>query len=215
MRIREFDLDRPGVSKEERTAFRRGTRSLTALYEREFDQSQIDASGWKILVECVDVVERSEVRNLEGVMTIQAAVDTQSYRDGSEKERQKLALSWLTEGVRRIASEFGWGLDPFLAAEKRITDLDFENERWWGRAKWSPSRAHKADLWCVHGIDSFRAWLVVFDKMGHERARKLVFEELPDEFVFSGALGTIKWLSNECVSLVGKNGVRVGELVLG
>lgn len=212
MQLIEFDLDLPSAPKQERISFRRRTRCVTALFERLFDTASVDAPGWKLLVECVPEVHRSQFRNLEGVLTLQLAADPGAFSCVSEFGQKELALNWLIGGALELARQVGWSREPFLEAALRIKNLEYRNERWLGRPKWSPSRNLRADVWCVHEPARFRAWLVVVDAGDEEVARKLVVDDLPDEFVFAPALGTVRWDSKTRVALLDKKCKPVGYM---
>jgi hypothetical protein len=214
LKLREFDLDLPVASREDRVAFRRRTRAVTALYERCFDARLDVDDGWKVLVECVPQVENVRARNLLGVHVIQQQLDAPSFWRAGLKEQQYIALDLLMSGILVIAEQNGWPTLAFEDARRCVVDQSFKNEWCLGRSKWSRGRKFRADVWCVHEPERFRAWLVAFDSKGKEVQRTQVIEELPDDFVFVPLLGNLKWLSEGNVVLCSKQGHEVGNLTI-
>jgi hypothetical protein len=214
LKLREFDLDLPVASGEERVAFRRRTRSVAALYERCFDARIETGDVWKVLIECVPQAENVRTRNLLGVFVVQRELDSGSFWQAGSEKQQRMALDLLMSGILVAAEQNGWDVQAFEDARRCVIDQSFKNEWWLGRTKWSRARKHRADVWCMHDPERFRAWLVVFDSTGKEIRRKQVIDELPSEFVFTPLLGELKWLSEETVVLYSKQGEQVGTLML-
>jgi hypothetical protein len=214
LKLREFDLDLPVASREDRVAFRRRTRSVAALYERCFGARLKTGDVWKVLVECVPQAENARTRNLLGVLVVQRELDLRSFWQAGSEKQQRMALDLLMSGISVAAEQNGWDVQAFEDARRRVIEQSFKNEWWLGRTRWSRGRKHRADVWCVHDPERFRAWLVVFDRTGKEIQRKQVIDELPSEFVFAPLLGQLKWLSEGEVVLCSKEGSQVGALTL-
>lgn len=212
MRLEEFDLDLPLAPRPKRISFRRRTRCVSALFERAFPAASVDAPGWKVLVECVPTVRRAGYRNLEGALTLEVVANSTAFESESDLNQKKLALDWLVSGALELARQLGWSPEPFLEAAREVKRLEYKNERWLERAKWSPSRKLRADVWCVHEPSQFRAWLVVMDADGGEVVRELVVDDIPDEFIFAPVLGSVRWDSNTRVSLLNKKREVVGYM---
>jgi hypothetical protein len=207
MRLGEFDPHLPN-DVAHRHEFRLRTRCVTALYERCFPGLVVD-QAWKILVECVDPVKGTDIRDLLGVLVTEAYFSWATWEHAAPLDRKKMALATLQDGVRRVAAEKGWPVSPFEEAFESVVARGYVNEFTWpDKPKTSPDRRHKAWLFNIHDMDVFRSWLVIADKSGREVARELAFEVAPSEFQFAPKMGKLLWTSNDRVSLVGKRDAK-------
>lgn len=214
LRLKEFDLDLPNADRETRHKFRLQSRCVSALYERCFPKMDV-AGGWKVLIECVDRVERPDVRNLLGVFAVQVRFRYEQFLTLEQLQRKKMLLETLHLGALRIAKAQGWAEQPFEMAYQCVVDRDYVNEWTWPpKPKVSADRKHQAMLLCSHEMDRFRAWLVVQDRKGKEIIRHLAIDEDPDEFLFVPKMGKLIWTSDHSVELIDKNGQRVTEISL-
>lgn len=154
MRLREFGLYLPTASKEVRSAFQDQTRCVAALYERCFPRLDVDG-GWKVLIECVPVVTRADVRNLGGVFTAQHRFDSDAFfRNPDKGDKKRMALEVLQAGVADVCSRQKWKKEPFSEAYRCVRENNYVNQwRWPKTSKWNPGRTHHASLTCDHDID--------------------------------------------------------------
>lgn len=200
MRLREFDLDLPQRPRA-RHRFRTESRCVTALYERCFPGLQTTRT-WKVLVECVDEVEYEGVIDLLGVAVVQQRFDWRAYRTASTHRRKEIILAALHAGALRAAEIERWRETAFERAKAAVVELDYTNEWTWPtRPKLSPDRRHKAQLRCVHGMNVFRASLVILDRRGCEIAVEPAFASEPSEFAFVRKMGRLTWTSARRVVL--------------
>ena len=213
MKLIEFDLDVPKAKKEIRTEFRNQIRCIASLYERFFTGLSI-FGGWKVLIECVDIVETNDIRNLLGVFTYQVMFDYKKFADSNIIDRKIIILNTLQNGILKIANDQGWPLEPFIITYNKIVNINYKNEWVLGKSKYSQNRKYKASLFCCHDIDYFYAWIIIYSKTEEELIRKLIVKDIPDEFSFVPKLGKIKWMENERVTLIGKNGHEIGNVSL-
>ncbi len=75
--------------------------------------------------------------------------------------------------------------------------------------KGNRNRTLVAELLCNHKSDSFDCFISVKDKLGNEIYNKLLFTEEPDEFLFNGRIGNIKWLSNDTLIYLKKDKTEI------
>jgi hypothetical protein len=211
MKLVEFDLDAPEATKRERAYFRSESRTISALYERCFEGLDVPR-GWKVLIECVPSVTRDNVRDLLGVLTLQVSFDIRSLDAMSSEAKKRAMLDVLHSGLVAVAKAEGWRSAPFENARRCVLEKELVNEWWWRKPKWNRTRSLKGQLWCVHEMDAFRAWLVVLDKNGEEVARQLVLETSPSEFEFVAKLGDTRWTDRRQFALVAKDGSEVGAI---
>jgi hypothetical protein len=213
LRLKEFDLDLP-QSEGHRREFREQTRCVTALYERCFPGLTV-TGAWKVLVECVEKIDRREVLDELGVFEIQVPFTWSAWARAGVLERKKMALAKLHEGVLRITKAKKWPKTPFEKARRAVVERNYVNECTWpDRAVPSPDRRHEAILFCSHEMQAFRAWIVVSDrKTGKEVTRAFAFTSAPDEFAFVRKMGKLAWKSSRKVVLLARKRGRKREQV--
>lgn len=211
MKLEEFDLDAPECAKPERMRFRSASRTITALYERCFEGLDVQR-GWKVLLECVPNVTRGDVRDLLGVLTLQVPFDIRTLDRMDERTKKRKILDVLHHGVMVVAEAERWPFEPFERARHCTLEKDLINAWWWRKPKWNRSKSLSGQLWCEHGMDAFRAWLVVRDPANAEVARKQIIEMSPNEFEFVAKLGDTKWTDAGRFALVAKDKSEVGEI---
>lgn len=213
MKLYEFDLDAPESDKSERYSFRSQSRAVTALYERCFEGLEV-RRGWKVLLECVPSITRTDVRDLLGVLTLQVPCSVRTLSEMGDQAKKLAMLEILHGGVITVARAEGWPTAPFEKARQCALDKDLTNHWWWRKPKWNRSRNLNGQLWCTHEMDAFRAWLVVRDRNGHEVARQQILETRPSEFEFVAKLGDTRWTSIRRFALCAKDKSEVGAVEL-
>lgn len=203
MLLREFDLDAP--ESQDRTRFREQTRCVSELLEHCFGRFET-SDCWKLLVEVVPTVTKTEVRNLLGAYTIQVQGDPRQFLELQPGDKKRSALVHLMEGAKAVCAELEWDLTPFTDAAAKVEEAGFVNTWTWRKPKASPDRKHVAEVLCEHEIDVFCITIIIKDRGGEEVHRECVVEERPNEFLYDKYLGSLKWLSPREVALVGKSG---------
>ncbi|MGH8049969.1 MAG: hypothetical protein ACREPB_04845 [Arenimonas sp.] len=204
----EFDLDAPGLSKQERNEFRYQTRSLTNLFERSFDSPLKLKKAWKVLIEVVPAIKHNRHRNLLGALTLE--VEGQPgllLADATDDEKCNLALKWLMMGTDKLADELGLDSAQFESAAQKVRSLSFVNIRTWKKSIDSPDRKKKAEIIVDHRVHEARLVCRIFEN-GVLYAEHLLSSELPDEFIYEPLLGEFRWIDNNTVELLSKDGVR-------
>lgn len=214
MRLKDFDLDFPLEEMASRSRLSFETRSVMALYRRCFPELKVDRA-WKVLIECVPQVIRSEVRDLLGAFTLQRQFDLEKYRSAEISERKRIALETIHQGSLAVAKLCGWPLEPFETAYKGVIERNYVNEWTWPKSpKSSPDRKRIAYIQCLHEHDGFYAWIVVEDKKGNKLGKEFAFKELPDEFCFIPKLSKLVWTSNERVVLLDRKDNEIKAMTI-
>ncbi len=214
MYLKEFGLKFVTPDKESNWNLMNQVRCILALYERHMPKLKIDRA-WKVLIECVPQVTRSEVRDLLGAFTLQQEFDLENYQSADIPERKRIALETIHQGSLAVAKLCSWPTEPFETAYKCVIERNYVNEWTWPKSpKSSPDRKHKAYVQCLHEHDGFYAWLVIADKKGNILAKEFAFKELPSEFCFMNKLDKLEWTSNERVVLFDFKGNEVKALTI-
>ncbi|MCX7914579.1 MAG: hypothetical protein N2511_08345 [Thermodesulfovibrionales bacterium] len=71
-----------------------------------------------------------------------------------------------------------------------------------------------AKVLCEHGIYSCDISIIIVDMKEQVVKKELVIKEKPDEWMFSKYFGDLKWISNNEVVLIGKNGNQQFSIII-
>ena len=200
--MNEFDLTRV-AEKLERQRFVFATRCMSAMYARLFGRMKTEGC-WKILVECVNQVEKKEFIDLLGVYKVQVQANPDGLLALEPDELKRESIEVLMKGIKKVALQNDWELQPFETAYQAVKKLNFTNQWIWRRPLSSPSRKHRAEVLVEHEVDEVLISLVIRDKAGDEVKRKQLLTEKPDEWFYAQHLGKLKWLSKDKVALYNK-----------
>lgn len=204
--IKEFDLDSPGLSKDERSCFRYQTRSLTNLFEQLLRGKLQCGSAWKILVEVVPAVSIPKPRLLLGVLAIQITGEPlKVLLAGGNIEKQTLAMDWLTSGIKKVAAEFGFEERLVDEAAEQARKVNFKNDQTWIKPKKSPAGDVLARISVER--DAYEARIIArFSTLVGTSVSEVVLSvEKPDEFIFASKIGHLRWLDRTTIELQSKD----------
>lgn len=191
--------------KDKRHKFRLETRNISAMFERLFDKMNTN-DCWKILVECVDNIMEDRVLNFTGVNTVQVKFNYNKFSASDDYQKKQKTLDLLMEGIKIVAKNENWNIEPFETVYSKICEANYTNEWVWKKPVKSAGKKFSAEVLCQHGVESIEIYMVLRDKNGAELDRKKLISELPDEFAYANHLGEVKWLSDNEVALVNKKG---------
>lgn len=231
MNLKEFDLDLPYVEdinkiesvikdtkcsfsearrydyennwREKRRLFRLQTRCISSMLERVFCNIKTK-DCWKILIECVEVINEERIINLSGVCTVQVAFNPIEFFESSDYIKKQITFKLLTEGIRKVIQEKNFNPNSFEEAFNMILKSDFRNEWVWKKPVRSPDKKYNAEILCIHGISKIDIYLIIRDKDNNEVTRTKLISEIPDEFAYVKHLGKIKWISNKRVMVTNR-----------
>ncbi|OPH58088.1 hypothetical protein BC351_24390 [Paenibacillus ferrarius] len=215
MILKEFDLDLPYTGKNgkqdyddnwkaKRIKFRDEVRCIASFYERVFEKKSIVDDYWKVLIECVDTITDSRVRNLLGVCTVQVELDIEEYFHLSNCEKKRIVLGLLKSGIEKIVEAKGWDYTPFDKAYNNIVMNNYTNTWIWKKPKKSPDKKYSAEVFCEHEVGSFDISIIIKSKNGNEMKRVKVKSDRPNEWAYAQNLGALDWVSSDEVVLVNK-----------
>ncbi len=212
--LKEFDLDAPTLSKEDRHTFRNQTRCITALYERLFSPFQIRERAWKMLVEVVPSVTKPHVRDLLGVLTLQINGDPDDFMKADQEGKPHIALDWLRRGGQQVAKELKWPTEPFEEAAQAVLEREFLNTWTWKREIWNKNRSISCDIEVNHGLNE----ATIIAQFKNAAQRHLASLELcsasPSDFAFVPLLGKARWVDDRTIELTSKDGKKHWRAVI-
>jgi len=204
--LKEFDLDAPTLPKEQRMAFRDQTRCVTSLFERHFEQSSVQSSAWKVLIEVVPTVTKPLARDLLGVLVFQIEADAEAMLSLKEEAKRPQALEWLLQGIQGMARQQGWPETPFSTAATAVERLGYVNKWNWKRRHWNPSKTIGCDIQIELTCEcALIKALFVRDK-DEPVGEALLCSTRPNEFLLANLLGEVRWTSESTMELTSKDG---------
>ena len=186
------------------------TRCVTALFERLFPGIQTDGI-WKLLVECVPVVENRKIHKSGGILSIQIALDLPKFLSGNESEKQRITLDLVMQAAGQAALAEAWDFSVFEQTAEGIRILEYRNEWVWKKVK-NRKTGFLAEVICRHSVQSLDLFIAIKDPQGLVNKETKILSEQPDEFAYAKHLGALQWTENHTVQLINKNGECVGEL---
>jgi hypothetical protein len=116
-------------------------------------------------------------------------------------ERKGTLLNTLCDSLLKLCQKNGWITEPFETAKAKVIEDKFDNSYEISR-KNNMSRNMVAYLNAEHTSDRFTLDLIVKNKLGIEVVRKPVLSVEPDDFLFSGQIGSIRWASNDVLNYI-------------
>lgn len=203
------------MAKETASEFNYETRCVLAQFEYHLPKS-IETNGiWKLVIALVDGEPCDEQLNLDGVLEVECSFDYEAYQLLEELGKKEMILALLMSALTEAAEVQGWSMRPFHDTCEKVRALGL-NHRWRfkkGR-RTSPSGSMIAHVECHHKLKRFTADLYV--KKAGEVVKRLVgvIDDPPSEFIFGSKLGEIKWVAEDEVALISKNGSIVCSLVI-
>lgn len=203
--LKEFDLDAPTLSKEDRQVFRWQTRCVTALYERLFSPSRITGKAWKVLIEVVPNVTKPHVRDLLGVLTLQIDGDPSEFLNAKREQKQRIALDLIVRGTKAMAGELEWLTQPFEDAAQAVLEQKFVNRWTWKHGLWNKSRSISCDIEVDHNVEDATITARFNDADQQCLAAISLCSTSPSEFAFVPLLGKARWIDERIVELTSKN----------
>lgn len=204
MKLKEFSLWGYKLELSESRKFTLTNRCVCAHFERHF--KPIDTDGvYRV------VVKLSENDSRDGRTEISSSV-LKYYKkfdfalfEGLDCLRQKeMLLNTLYDSLVEVSKTNGWPQTGFKEAYDRVVEERFENV-YFIKRKYNRSKSRYAELVCSHSSSSFDLFVSVKDSKGKEIFGKLLLTEEPDEYVFGGKVGELRWISNEVLAYLAKD----------
>lgn len=236
MILREFDLDllyienetfvddliRGGMSRKDaihkdyqenwkwkRAQFRLENRCITSMFGRLFKElfEPFKTDCQKLEVECVsgEISQRIKAGN---ICSVQVRFNYPEYILEDGKQKKKMALELLFQGIRRVSLAKGWDLALFERIRDKIINSNYDNHWLWAKQVSSPNRKYKAQVYIEHEPKSIDLYMIVSEKTGRIK-KTFITSEIPDEYFYTDLLGKVKWTSNEQVVLESKGGDKI------
>ena len=159
----------------------------------------------KLLIKCVPKVQGKAILTFSGgFCDVQVPFDYDYFILLDDLGKKKLTLETLMKGIRMVAADKSWDMEPFERTYVAIVEAGYKNEWIWKKAVRSRDKKHTASVFLRHEISEIEIFLIIGDNKGIEIFREKIISELPSEWAYSEHLGEIKWLDSNKVALVNK-----------
>ncbi|MDO3413410.1 hypothetical protein QWJ34_26915 [Saccharibacillus sp. CPCC 101409] len=224
MILKEFDLDLPYVGedaedyeqswKSKRIQFRNECRCIASMTERYFKNYRYKTPiSWKLMIVCYSDINKSRKKFVKSeVYEIHMEFDIARYFNLNVEEKKRMIFNVLKEGAFEVLKEEGWNSEPFIEVFSKMENDNLVNRYQSGKAVYNPKRNLKAMIICEHEISEIKIYVCIADKRDKEVVKKLVIQEVPNEWKFHIHLGKLQWISEEEVILKNKKGLMVGTV---
>jgi len=179
-----------------------------AFFERHFHSIETKKAYRVIIKLSESGTDEHKTELSSSVLKYHINFDFNSFESLGTLEKKKLLLNTLYEALIELCEIEDWTKDNFKNAYDSVIREEFVNI-YTIKKKKSRDRQLSAMLIGDHNEKSFDCYLKVDDKNGLEVFNKLMFSETPDEFLFNGRIGDIKWLPNRVLVRTGKNKIEI------
>jgi hypothetical protein len=184
--------------------FRLQTRNITSFYERCLKGYKNDKCS-KINIECMpNTVVQSNA--LQGIYSVHIPFDVDDFFKLDDFDKKKKTLDLIQIAISHIIEKEGWDKTIFDEAYNRIISENYINTWIWKKQKNNPNRKYIAKVFCEHGIYSSDIGIIITDKNGQIIKKEVGVSEKPDEWAFGKYFGDLKWITNNEVVLISKDG---------
>jgi hypothetical protein len=196
MKLKEFSLWGYKLELEESRKFTLFNRCVCAHFERHFEPIETDGI-YRVVIKLSEPDGRTGTTELSSsVLKFYKTFNFLLFDSLDELAKKQHLLDKLYESLIQLCELFGWPKGSFNKAYEAVIQEDFLNI-YTIKKKSNRNKTLFAELMCNHNVYSFDCFIRVKDKLGKEIYSKLLFSEEPDEFMFNGRIGDIKWLSND------------------
>ena len=204
MKLKEFEL---WAFKQELAECRKFTlfsRSVYAHYERYF--CQIETNGiYRVIIKLSESDKRDGTTELSSsVLKFYQPFDFIAFNRLGENEKKLCLLDTLHQALVKLTVMYEWSIEPFNQAYAAVLRDRFVNHYTF-RKKHNRNRKLIAELECHHESTSFDCFVKIKNKIGEVLFSKCLFSAEPDEFLFNGLLGDIRWIDNETLVVLNKD----------
>lgn len=190
--------------KQRNSKFRLQTRNITAFYERCLKGYKNDKCC-KINIECApnSVIKSSVVL---GIYTVHIPYDIDNFFKLNDFDKKRKTLDLINIAIEHIVEKEQWDKIRFDEAYNQIISENYINTWIWKKQKHSPNRKYIAKVFCEHDIYYCDIGIIIVDKSGQIIKKEVVVTEIPTEWVFIKYFGDLKWISNNELEFIGKDG---------
>ena len=206
--IRQLDATRLYFERhwnEKSIEFRDQTRCIASFFARI--NAPVSAKGCsQILIECTSNEGNSKIMNLSGTISVPVKFDYELFSSLSDLDKKKATLELLMTGIRKVADNQNWNVEPFEETYKKIIELEYVNEWIWPKTAKNKDTGLVAKVFVQHEVRCADISIIIQDKKRNEILRKKVITERPHEFAYAIHLGEIKWVTDKKASLLNRTG---------
>jgi len=190
------------IGGRKRREFDNQTRCIASFFARLLGRFNTKDTK-KLLLKCVPQLQGKEIITfLGGFCDVQILFDYDSFMLLDDLSKKKLTLETLMKGIRMVAADKNWDMEPFERTYAAIIEAEYKNEWVWGKPVKSPDKKHTAKLFFKHDVNEIEFYIIVENKKEGEIFRKMILSELPNEWNYVEHLGELKWLDDRNVALI-------------
>lgn len=204
MRLTEFDFWAYKLDLSDSRAFTLENRCVCAHFERHFKGIDTDKI-YRVIIKLSDDDQRNGTTEWSSsVLKYYDSFDFNYYYGLVGREKKNHLLDTLVTSLLKVCELKGWDTETFIQAKQKVIEEQFDNFYEVSR-KHNRSRSFVAILKAHHTEKDFSLSVVVKDKCGNKILERQVFSVEPDEFMFNGLVGILKWATNDVLTYCAKD----------
>jgi hypothetical protein len=174
-------------------------------------KAKIRAGVWNIGIDCFSKTpRRSAPLTVGDSWEIPVQLGEELYTRLSLGERKWALLDALRRGIAAVRKQLGSHYSHISAFEKLVLSNGLIHQKHL-ETRSSADRKHRAELYCLCDIDSYRLCVAVRSGSACERP-VLVRVETPSEILMDKHLGGVRWESKSRLSVLNQGGQRIMTL---
>lgn len=197
--------------KEKRKKFRVMTRCMTSMVERLMPRLDTEEC-WKILVECVDNLEKDKYKNLLGVYTIQVEFNYEYFCCLNSDKKKAYIIDKLSQSINKLNLLVEFSVKELENVCLKIKEKNYINEWLWKKPV--KSKNAYAQIKVQHNINEVIIYIVFFDLNMKVLKETPLICTLPDEYAYGRLLGKLQWKKDNEIVLIDQAGSVVGRAIL-
>ena len=204
MKLSEFCLWAFKLELEMARKFTLFNRCVCAHFERHF--VSIDTEDvYRVVVKLCEQDERIGTTEIgSSVIQYYKEFDFEHYGSLALNTKKRFLLDTLYDSLLSLCDVYGWPKIEFSRAYEKVILEDFINV-YTIKKKFSRNKGLCAELIADHNERSFDCYLVVKNSNDKVILNEILFSEQPDEFLFNGRIGDIRWIDKNTITHVSRD----------
>ncbi|GEB70292.1 hypothetical protein PC2016_3264 [Pseudoalteromonas carrageenovora] len=204
MKLREFSLWAYKLELNDSRAFTLENRCVCAHFERHFKSLEED-NIYRVVIKLGEPDQRDgTTEESSSVLKFYSNFDFDHFYKLKGIERKEFLLSTLYTALLKVCELKVWDIEPFKQAYRRVIEDKFDNS-YEVSTKNNRARSMAASLNAQHTEEQFNLVIIVKNNDGKVIFERQVLSEEPDEFLFNGQIGNLKWTSNDILTYIAKD----------
>lgn len=206
--LREIQIVLPDLPLEASFKFNSESCSTVALFQRFLPKIETNKIGKLVLTFFSEKKEQYVQGNRLGAICVyHFDYDVSAYPSFNNQQKKEFILKLLMFGLKPVSKKENLDFTVFEKAGAKVIEASYKNEELLGgKAKFNRKKTHKAQVKCIHEVDSYTMIMTLLDKDEDLIAEQTVVQAFPRVRLFYPYLGKLKWINGNEVVLYDRVG---------